>query len=215
MSIFGTRYNEDEKYLLKVHTELFSSQMGLDEKQAKQIAKALLDDCIKKSKEAGFYDLPMNFGDIVVGLDNLNNSKHSGFLDFMKESLSYIKSEGVTDDDIRWWWNMSEVERIMAREIDAISRRETFMHFLEEGLDPPDAALKMKNMFPTYGDDPDGDPQLKGEHRPLPYELKKRVGEWIIKKMKADPTGQDFKKKCEEAGSENAFIRQEIRKGNL
>ena len=215
MNVPGSHYNDDERKLLNVYTELLSTQIELSTAQAKQLTEIMLDKCIKEAKETNFYDFPMNFGDAILGSAQLSNTKYSTFLSFMKDNLPFLKAEGVTDNDIRWWWNMSEVERRMAREVDAISRRDAFMHFLEEGLEPPDAAFKVKTHFPTFGGVQYSDPQLKGENRPLPFELKKRIGEWIVMKMKSDPSGRSFKMNCEKAGSENAYIRQEIRNGNL
>ena len=215
MNIPKSHYTDDERRLLNEYSELLSIQMGYSNDQAAQLVEIMIDRCIEEAKKDDYYDIPLNFGDAILGSAQINNSKFSTFLNFMKDNLHLLKVEGVTDSDIRWWWNMSEVERRMAREVDAISRRGAFMQFLEDGLEPPDAAFKVKTHFPTFGTFQYSDPQLKGENRPLPYELKKRIGEWIVKKMKSEPTGRSFKMNCEKAGSEDAYIRQEIKNGNL
>lgn len=53
---------------------------------------------------------------------------------------------------------------------------------------------------------------IKGDDRPLPYELKKRVNEYIGKRM-SDPI--EYKRNIETSSSFNALIRKEIKSGNL
>ena len=63
-----------------------------------------------------------------------------------------------------------------------------------------------------YGD-PDDPSQPTGDDKVLPRELKDRVNRYIEKREHTDK--DEFKKEIEDSSSFNAFIRKEIKRGNL
>lgn len=75
-----------------------------------------------------------------------------------------------------------------------------------------EAAVKVRKSYPMYGD-PEDTSNTSGEDRPLPYELKNRVNNYIEKKALSDPEG--MKTQLEQSSSFNALARDEIRKGNI
>lgn len=208
MGFFGKKYNEIEESLLELYTEMFTN-MGLP--SAKKRATELLDKCIDESKKAGHYESLPNLGDILVDKIAVNKEIDEANEKY-RDSLNKIMEEGVTDDDIRWYYNLNDVERRMMFAIDDMNFGALFISKLEEGLPPEDAARFTRKYHPYYGD-PDDTKHTSGDDRPLPEELRDRINIYIENRAITDP--EEYKRDIENASSFNALIRKEIRKGNI
>ena len=128
--------------------------------------------------------------------------------------LSAKRKEGVTDEDIRWAWNMPDLERrlMLKEDDDENSRIALFMHHLDQGHSPEEAAVRVKKFHPMYGD-PNDTSKSSGDDRPLPFELKDRINRYI--EMRSQQGADSFKTDLEATSSFNALVRLEIRNGNL
>ena len=130
-----------------------------------------------------------------------------------KLMLEKRRVEGIIkNDDIRWWWNMSDLERQFMLEFDEVIIFAMFTKHRESGLNADVANQKVRKSFPFYGE-PDDKRYANGNDRPLPCELKNRVNNYIRNLTNAD--GSLFQAELETYSSCNAMIRKEIIRGNL
>jgi hypothetical protein len=123
--------------------------------------------------------------------------------------LQYLRSEGVTDGDIRTWWNLSDKVQRKCREADQLSRMMLYLHRKDQGDNEREAAGYALLHFPVYGEYEDTrEGVLLGEEdRPLPPELADRVSRWSMRVGPGAANGA--------YSSMNARIRAEVRAGRL
>jgi hypothetical protein len=196
---FFSKYNEIEKGLLEIYSKLFSD-MGLPD--SRKMTEEILDQAIENSKKDGHYNLK-NVGDTL-----LKREKSSGQANQNFESK---RKEGVKNEDIRWWFNLNDIERRMMLKVDEFHRLALFMKEKEEGKTDDEADAIVRKHHPIYGDLKD-ETHGKGDNRPLPLELKDRINIYIEKK---GINNQDFKKQIDSSSTFNALVRKEIRAGNI
>jgi len=215
MGLFNN-YNEIEENLLKMYSQMFADMEMPD---AKKTAKDMLDRVIRESKEVGTYVLPMNFGNIILKEEKAEDLGIERAAEKIREGLFQKRNEGVKDEDIKWWWNLNDIERAMMLSIDELHRMVLFMSELKNGKTDKDAAKIVWKFHPryTYGD-PSIKPQkapfeLKREDFLLPVELKDRVNVYIEKRAKGNP--EKYKKYIESFSTFNSLVRKEIKSGNI
>lgn len=217
MGLFGNNYNKIEKGLLEHYSQMFA-MMGIPD--ASKMARDMLKRSIERSKKEGTYNLPPNFGDIILEKEKAEDPAVEKMAKIFRDLLPKKRAEGVKDEDIRWWWNLNDVERNIMLSFDEMSRMALLIKCVQEdGLSDKQAAEKVWRFHPTYTY---GDPSIKPEKAPiglqkedykLPIELKDRVNIFIEKRAQTDP--EKYKKETEESSTFNALIRKEIRKGNI
>ena len=179
--------------------------MGMSASEAWDSFKALLDRAEAMSAEKGIANLDAR------GLVALAERKPG-----VQAELEWRISEGVTEEDFRWWWDMPDVERQIIMAVDEMQIIGYYEAVRKSGVNKEEAAESVKRAhvrFTEFTQLNDFDP--RPEHRCLPVELKQRVIKYIERQMKADPSGQLLRKRVHAAGSANANIREEIRLGNL
>lgn len=197
---FFSKYNEIEKNLLETYSKLFAD-MGLPD--SRKITEEFLDQAIEKSKGEGHYSLK-NVGDTL-----LEKEKTSGK---MNQNFENKRKEGVRDEDIRWWFNLNDIERRMMLKIDDIAKATLYTSLLESQKYSIEKALtEISKYHPVYGDLND-ERNGKGNDRPLPLELKDRINIYIEKQGVGNP---EFKKEIDASSTFNALIRKEIRAGKI
>jgi len=215
MGLFNN-YNELEKQLLEHYIQFFSV-MGLPD--AKKTAKDMLDKAISESKERKSYYLPSNFGDIILENEKAENPIIEKLAEFFRKTLSTKRVEGVRDEDVRWWWNLNDIERRMILKIDEFHKLALFIKEMEGGKSAKEAGKAIWEAHPTYTET---DPSIKPEKAPsgltkedycLPIELKDRINIYVEKRGKDDPEG--FKKDIEASSTFNALVRKEIKAGKI
>lgn len=130
----------------------------------------------------------------------------------MKMMLEKRRKDGVRDEDIRWWWNMHDLERRLLAKDDESSHLALFIHNMKEGRSSEESAALVKRYFPIFGD-PDDTSTSSGDDRPLPYELKDRINIYI--QHRATEGSGNYKKDIERFSSFNALVRREIKSGQL
>jgi len=133
----------------------------------------------------------------------LESSDESAFL-----YLARRRDEGVTDDDVRAWWNLEEIERRILRQADEKQRFGILIHHIKAGMTEAEAAERVRKELPIYGD-PDDARAGTGDDRPLPDELRDRVERLRRERYRADPGA--FLERLERASSFNALARALLR----
>jgi len=188
---------------MEIHIEdryvsMFQEIVGMSPSQAKSAFHDIIQEAKEESLKEDSPDLPENVG---------------GFLLEKKSILAKKRNEGVRDQDIRWWFNMHDLERRILLKVDDVSMRSLFTKLREQdGLSEDEAAKGIRKGYPVFGD-PDDTSHSTGEDRPLPYELKNRINIFVQKRLQKDP--EKFKKQIEESSTFNALVREEVKKGNV
>ena len=194
--------NPLKKQLIEGYATMITSLMGVSDEEARKIAKKLLVVAQQKVKEQGLDRLPPNFGDIILSKEKENPA-------FMNINLK--REDGVTNEDIRWFWNLPPLEKGMLEAFDEWIRLTAFATHKDQGMSSDKSAERVRKFHPIFGD-PKDTKHTSGDDRPLPVELKDRINKWVITKM-SNP--EEHKKRMEEYSTMNAFIRAEIGAGNI
>lgn len=194
-----SKYNEKEKALLDLYTQIFQG-MGIPEPS--KMAENLLVEAIKETKKIGF---PPNAGDRILEKEKKDKETH--------QVLEKKRREGVRNEDIKKWWNLDDLERIMMLKVDELHRMTLFIKCREEdGLSAEQATEQVRKYHPIYGN-PEDTIHTQGDDRPLPEELKDRINIYIEKRAQEDP--EKYKNEIEQSSTFNALIRKEIKAGKL
>jgi phage pi2 protein 07 len=72
-----------------------------------------------------------------------------------KLMLEKKRTESVRDEDIRWWWNMHDLERRMMLKVDDLTRGAMFINSLDKGMRDDEAAATVRRYHPMYGNPDD------------------------------------------------------------
>jgi len=162
----------------EMYTQMYAGMTGSSHPEAHSTAKDLIKQAQQESRKEGTDNLPKNFGDVLLQREHTDTN--------IKQTLGKKRHEEVRDEDIRWWWNMHDLERRMMLKIDDISRMALFIKEKEQGRTAEEAAAKVRKYFPMFGN-PDDATHSSGDDRPLPYELKDRVNTWIQRQQVTQP----------------------------
>ena len=218
MGLFNfSKYNDVEKALLDQHSQM-KSMMGMSSSEAKKMAGDMLDQAIEESKKEGTYYLSQNLGDIILGDARSDNPTINKIAESIRQKLPKKKAEGVKDEDVRWWWNLNDIERRIMLKQGEVARLELFISELDKSNESSEekaadkAAARVRKFHPIYGD-PDDITRTTGDDRPLPDELKDRINIYIEKRARENL--EKFKNEIEQSSTFNALIRKEIKEGNL
>ncbi|MDP3643274.1 MAG: hypothetical protein Q8S54_08810 [Bacteroidota bacterium] len=206
MSIFSGWFKQTqsdiEKGLVEVYSQMYSQFAGITLKDSRNEVIKLIAIFKEEAIKNGTANLPDNYGDLLLRVaesGNLNAEK----------CIVKAHKEGATDEDIREFWNLSIIERRLVFWSEDIFRLASFKRFKDEGLDPEMASAKIRKMFPMYGD-PDNEKHVFSDDRLLPQELRGRVDKYR-KKYGATYIAE----KVTKYNTYNAYVREEIRNGNL
>jgi len=194
-----------ETELEDIHVSLVQRKLGLPLLEAKPLIRKMIKEAKEESRKEGTSKLPANFGEILLQKEAVDEETQT--------ILSKRRAEGVKDDDIRWWWGLSDLERRMMSKVDDFFKGAMYIHYRRaDGLDAEEAATKVKKFYPLYGD-PQDTTHTTGDDRPLPYEIKDRVNRDVERRSQTD--SDKCQKEIEESTTFNAFVRMEIRNGNI
>jgi len=141
-----------------------------------------------------------NYGDRLLQHESLDPKLHS--------TLEALRKEGVRNEDIRWWWNMPPLERVMLEMTDEMCRGGSFIALRRQGFNAEESARKLWQVHPKFGKPEEGE----GEDRPIPIELKGRIIAFMERQYGSPDT---MRVKMERMSSFNALVREEIRQGTL
>ncbi|HEY3346605.1 MAG TPA: hypothetical protein VGK71_03170 [Nitrospirota bacterium] len=196
-----------EKYILEI------AVMGLEPSRAMKMAKNMLDTSMSESKKDGSYYLPNNFGDIVLGEEKSGYPDVNKLAEVVRKRLPIYESEGVTKEDLKFWWNRPELSRRMALKTDEIRKYNFYYGLIAKSADGKLTEKEQQDClkgFPVYGYPAAA--ISEDEDRRLPSELLFRVDQYI-KKRSEDP--ESFNKEKSESSSFNALVRKAVRAGEL
>ena len=175
---------------------------GMTPREAEECALGMAKRAWERASERTNDPCGQGQGDILLARETSDPNIHRAF--------EKRRAEGVTDADIRWWWNMSAFEQEHLEEQDGFNRMTLYTSLrVEQGLDRETVVKEVFRRHAKYGDPEEGE----GDDRPLPYEMKGRVTAFLEKHQRADP--QAFIRRLHASSSLNAIIREEIRAGRL
>jgi hypothetical protein len=176
--------------------------MGAPRRQAIDMAKDQVKAAVRRSRENGTFDSPPNMGDLILQAETTDEATRQRF--------AVKRAEGVTDADIRWWWNMHDVERQSLLIQDEGAKLGVVHYWQGQGLSMEEGIRRAERMV-NYGDPRDAS-HFSGEDRPLPIELKERVNRLM---SSLDLDSREVKRRMDSFSSANAFIRAEMRAGRF
>jgi len=195
-----------ESELIEHYTDGYV-MLGFSKSEAKEIVSNMLARAKEESVKKETDSLPADYGDYLLRRESTDVD--------VKTMLEKKRNEGVTNKDIRWWWNMHDLERRMMLQQDDFMRSSYYNKLIEDqSLDEKKAVYMLIKTHPMFGD-PEDDSLLSGEDRPLPYELKDRINIYLenISKM-SKKNKENIIKETYESTSYNAFVRKQIKLGN-
>ncbi len=196
---------EAEKRLEPQYVSFFQESMSMPEEVAREIFKAFVQDLREAAVREGTDRLPESFGDILLEREGTDEQVRGAFLP--------KRAEGVTDEDIAFWWNMHDLERRMICKVDEMNRILLFDKLVQDsGVTEPEAARLVAKRFPIYGD-PNHLVLETEDDRPLPFELKWRVNRYVAQRTAAD--AEKFHEEVEASTSLNAVLRRAMRQNQL
>lgn len=166
-----------------------------------EVNKAI-EMCKRAGEKEGTASLPSGFGDLILVAAKEGQR-------FAANRVNVARSEGATDEDIREFWNLHDLQRRMVLWSEEVFRFATFKDLLAKGLSADEAMMQVRGMFPMYGD-PLETQHTTGDDRPLPHELRGRVDRYR-EKWGACVIAQGLSAHS----SYNAFVRAELRSGRL
>ncbi|HWR20466.1 MAG TPA: hypothetical protein VN444_01245 [Verrucomicrobiae bacterium] len=204
LSDLFSRQSDDERQLEATHARMFQSMMGLSASEARRIARDMIHDAKEELKRSEAPDMAQDIGDQMLQRESTDPS--------VQEQLAKKRQEGVTDADIRWWWNLPALERVLIEKVDGLERYTICLKWSGEGHTPGQAAATLRKLHPMYGDPADTS-ETTGDDRPLPYELRNRVNSYIQKRSQDDPLA--YKKDIAHSSTFNALVRRGIRSGQI
>lgn len=204
------RPNPQELQLEQLYAQMLQVMFQQSREDATNQARQMIAKCKQNAAKEGTDQHPPHSGDTILEL-----ARHDPAA---KARVDRLRSHGVRDEDIRLWWNLSDLERRMALEVDEIHRVAAFIAYRRQGMGPDSAARQCFKIHPRFGE-PDtpnwGGPlqaELTPEDRPLPMELKDRVNRFL---QEAARGVRAFQERLASATSLNAILREEIRSGRL
>jgi hypothetical protein len=196
---------EIEKRLEPQYVSFFQESMSMPEEVAREIFKAFAQDLKDAAHREGTDQFPESFGEILLEREQSDER--------VRDAFAPKRAEGVTDEDIAFWWNMHDLERRMISKIDEMNRILLFEKLIQSsGLAELEVARMVAKQFPVYGD-PDHLVLETDDDRPLPFELKWRVNRYITERKKTDP--DKFQEEVEASTSLNALLRKAVRQSEL
>jgi hypothetical protein len=201
----GSDWAEAEKRLEPQYISYFRESMGMPEEVAREIFKAMANEQKEAAGREGTDRLPELFGEILLDREKTDET--------VRDAFAPKRAEGVTDEDIAFWWNMHDLERRMICRVDEMNRILLFDKLMQDsGMPEAEAAQMVAKRYPIYGD-PEHLVFGVDDDRPLPFELKWRINRYITEKTSADP--DKFHEEAEASTSLNALLRRAVRQGEL
>jgi len=165
--------------------------------QAQLIFQKLLKE-VKVDLVSGS-NLPSNMGDYLLKTEKNNTP--------INKMIEKRRLFGVSDEQIRLWWNKDELERGLIKKFSEFQRMAIYSMLKNQGMSAKEAGKKVKMCFPTYGE--------KDLSLHLPYEIKEKVDKYIYEVLSNPQTAVVARQQIEAAGSVNDFIVEKIDLGIL
>lgn len=207
----------NEEYLIELYAELWTAS-GLPKIVTIEMATSLMTQAITESQSDGTYDLPLNIGDIILGSSLPEAPASRAVVELIRPLLPEMRRDGMTDDDLRGYWNQSEVDRRMMILGGNVQRTALATQTLETGSyesvdEAFDAAGKAVHAsFGRFGSTAGFDPN--DPNRPLPLEMVSKVIAYMSEFLEAEGAA-GFLEALGRAESYNAFYREHAGGGSV
>lgn len=206
---------ELEQSLVNKYSALYQQYKNFTPEEAADLATTLVKEAKQEALQNHTYDLPTNLGSLVLQNTSPTDQYAKSAYDLIQRRLPRLRSEGVTDKDIIWWWNFSQIERSMIIKNDEMEYHNFFVtQLLKTQTQFPkketaqNAARALANKrFPIYTQHLQDD--VFSPDDPLPYELKERVDAFMANASRS-PDFQQTLQQLQTFSTFNAFIRQQI-----
>jgi hypothetical protein len=111
---FFSKKSSAESELEELYVNMYVSVKGFSPSEARETIRTFIQQAKEEAQREGTADLPQNFGDELLAIESTDEK--------VKAMFSNVRKEGVTDEDIRWWWNMPDLERRLMLKDDENSR---------------------------------------------------------------------------------------------
>ena len=114
--------------------------------------------------------VPDNFGDYLLENEENNES--------IRQMLAARWDIGVTEQEIRDWWNKTEIERRLIRKCFEMDLKSAFILFRANGLSYDEAGKQVRKIMIVYGE--------RDFDVNIPYEWKERVDRLMAEALADD-----------------------------
>ena len=161
-------YPEDVQYELEYAT-IFES-LGFTRSQARKVAKEMVKKARKMVVDRGQLHEPPNYGDWLLSLANTDAK--------LKNHLDTVRAEGVTEKDIRDWWNLPPTVRTLVELGNEQNEMTAWLESMRNGMSSKEAMVVVRRLHPIYGIADVS--KNEGDDAPIPYELGSRVTTWRL-----------------------------------
>ncbi len=197
MKIFANA--EECRIEREIENQIVQTITGIGEpmKDAIAVARICINEAKKQIRAEGGERLPLNYGDVLLQREKTDSN--------VATELHKKRREGVTDEDIRAYWNTPELWRRTMDQLGQSLMYSSWKGAVGSGQTDDEAARYVRKFFPYWGD-PDDTRVTSGDDRPLPVELCLREDEWVTKQRERSGDSA-FKERCEKSSSFNAIIR--------
>ena len=160
----------------------------------------------KQIEERGGENVPEHFGELVA--DRLLTGKHPFNLTVIYDEIDKAIAEGATRADIIEYYDLFFLQKMMVEWSEQVIRYAVYKSAIEEDrLSEDEAFIKLRKMFPMYGD-PTDTTNVQGEDRMLPPILRGRVDE-----CRNTIGAEGMNALVQKYSTYNACVRALIRKG--
>jgi hypothetical protein len=176
-------------------------EFGFEPREAKKAVKMLLK---KAWKEYSKLQAPEMSGDKILEMEKTDEE--------VKTILAKKRNQGVRDDDLRWWWNMHDLEREMIELSGLFLRNASYRRLIRLGKTEDKAMDRVRKNFVCFSHSARL-PSVDNEEPIVPIELTKRIDEYLERRDTDDP--EQYRKDLEEMGTLTALVRKEIANGKL
>lgn len=205
--------NDLNNQLLASQVAFLIKYVGMDANQAGKMAEEMLEIVIKECKKDGTYYLYKSLGSAILDDLPIEDEYSRMIAESLKQTLPWKRGAGVTDDDIRWWLDMHEIERRLIGKTSEVAEIALYTKLTrEDGMTPKDAVHVIRKYHPQYSHKEENE-FMTGENRPLPPELRDRVNKYILRRTSLDH--RQYESDLADSSSFNALVRKEIRNKNL
>ena len=171
MNIFSRFFQDADDLVARELEDLYSKSYASFSNQpmseARETVRKAILACKEQSRQEGTDKLPDNFGTLLV-----TKSKELHAMGFTIAENARL--DGAIDEDIEEWWNLYDVQRRMVVWHENAFRYANFLSLREDGLNADEAMVRVRAMFPMYGD-PNYRTHTSGDNSPLRHELRGRV----------------------------------------
>ncbi len=197
-SIFDADQASREALFQQIESDL--KAWGYDSFQSRQAAKRITE----KATEIGAANTDAKGAETRVAAAIQTNDGD------LLEHLAAERGDGVTSEDIRWYWTLHNITRTAMRLFDEELRGRMWMDRHAYHLCMEDLDQDIKRQLPVFGD-----PISHDRDSPLPPELKRRFASFITRTKREQASFNEWSTRLQQASSMNALIRELIRSGDF